>query len=140
MEKKSRIWFRKIWSRKKIISLGFGEFGLGVGKKSISFGKKYRFQKKVSVSENLVGKVSVSVSVKILVSSFSAAKHILHLFPFANVENQGLVSKNKAIAGQTAPLSSTHMSKKDDITRHIDDPTKMNKKYVHKKENSTFSQ
>ena len=43
------------------------------------------------------------------------------------------VSKNKAIAGQTGPLSSTHMSKKDDITRHIGDPTTMNKRYLHKK-------
>ena len=34
-EKKSQIWFRKIWCRKKSISFGFGEFGLR---------KKYRFR------------------------------------------------------------------------------------------------
>ena len=28
LEKKSHIWFRKIWSRKKSISFGFGEFSL----------------------------------------------------------------------------------------------------------------
>ena len=31
-----------------------------------------------------------------------------YLFSFAKVENQELVSKNKAIAGQTAPLLNTH--------------------------------
>ena len=87
----------------------------------------------VSVSENLVSEKSFGIGL-------SAARHVLDLFSFANVENQGLVSKNKAIAGQTAPLSSTHMSKKDDITRHIGDATTMNKKYVHKKKNSTISQ
>ena len=45
-EKKSRFWFRNIWSRKKSIGFGFGKFGI-------------------------IKKVLVSVSVKILVSSFS---------------------------------------------------------------------
>ena len=44
--KKSRYRFRKIWYRKKSLGIGFGKFGIGK-------------------------KVSVSVSVKILVSSFS---------------------------------------------------------------------
>ena len=50
--------------------------------------------------------------------------------------------KGWVLPGQTAPLSSTHMSKKDDITRHIGDPTTLNKIYVHlhkkKKKNSTI--
>ena len=57
--KKSRFWFLKIWSRKKVsvsvsekIGLGFGKFGIGK-------------------------KVLVSVSVKILVSSFSGWHIIL---------------------------------------------------------------
>ena len=43
------IGFRKIWYRKKSLGIGFGKFGIGK-------------------------KVSVSVSVKILVSSFSGVK------------------------------------------------------------------
>ena len=50
--KKSRFWFRKIWSQKKIMGFGYREFGL---EKRISFGK-FGIEKKVSVlvSENLV--------------------------------------------------------------------------------------
>ena len=48
-EKKSRFRFRKVWSRKKSLGFGFGKFGI-------------------------VKKVSVSVSIKILVSSFSGYK------------------------------------------------------------------
>ena len=46
--KKSRFWFRKIWSQKKIMGFGYREFGL---EKRISFGKfgiekkKFRFRK-----------------------------------------------------------------------------------------------
>ena len=47
-EKKSHIWFRNIWSRKKSISLGFGEFGLG---KKVS----------VSVLKNLVSEKSLGI-------------------------------------------------------------------------------
>ena len=81
LEKKSQFWFRKIWSRKKSIGVSFGEFGLG---------KKYGFRfrriwlgKKVSVSENLVSekksRLSISVSVNILVSSFSDYKGYGHI-------------------------------------------------------------
>ena len=48
-EKKSRYRFRKIWYRKKSLGIGFGKFGIGK-------------------------KVSVSVSVKFLVSSFSGPR------------------------------------------------------------------
>ena len=68
-EKKSRYQFRKIWYRKKSLGIGFGKFG--IGKKS-----RYRFWKiwyrKKSLGIGFGKKVSVSVSVKILVSSFSA--------------------------------------------------------------------
>ena len=50
-EKKYRYRFRKIWYRKKSLGIGFGKFGIGK-------------------------KVSVSVSVKFLVSSFSATQPI----------------------------------------------------------------
>ena len=49
--KKSRIRFRRIWSRKKSLGFGFRKFGIGK-------------------------KVSVSVSVNILVSSFSGLNQI----------------------------------------------------------------
>ena len=61
LEKKSQLWLRKIWYRKKSIGFGFGKFGLE--KKSLGFGfRKFGNGKKVSVL----------VSLKILVSSFSA--------------------------------------------------------------------
>ena len=90
LRKKSRLRFRKIWSKKKVLvsvlenlvsgkksqlqfwrnwsrkkSIGFGKFGLG---KKVS----------VSVLENLVSEKTVSVSVKILVSSFSGPKSTMH--------------------------------------------------------------
>ena len=66
--KKSRFWFRKIWSQKKSLGFGFREFGLGkkvlvlvsenlVLEKSLAFGfGKFGIGKKVLVlvSENLV--------------------------------------------------------------------------------------
>ena len=86
LRKKSRFRFRKIWSREK--SLGFGKIwsrkkvSVSVSENLVSE-EKYRFRfRKNLVSEKSLGfgfgkfgivkKVSVSVSVKILVSSFSA--------------------------------------------------------------------
>ena len=71
-----RYQFWRIWSRKKSLGFGFGEFGLGkkvsvsvsenlVSEKSLGFGfGKFGIRKKVSVSEKigLGKKVSVSVS------------------------------------------------------------------------------
>ena len=67
-------WFRRIWSWKKSLIFGFGKFGLGK-KVSVSVlenlvsGKKswFRFQTTLFREK----KVSVSVSLKILVLSFS---------------------------------------------------------------------
>ena len=68
--KKSRFWFRKIWSQKKIMGFGYREFGL---EKRISFGKFGIEKKSFALEKFGIGrKVSVLVSVKILVSSFSA--------------------------------------------------------------------
>ena len=73
LRKKSRFWFRKIWSRKKVL--------VSVSENLVS-DKKYRFRfRKIWSRKKSFGfgfgkfgigkKVSVSVSVKILVSSFS---------------------------------------------------------------------
>ena len=68
--KMSRFWFRKIWSQKKIMGFGYREFGL---EKRISFGKFGIEKKSFALEKFGIGrKVSVLVSVKILVSSFSA--------------------------------------------------------------------
>ena len=66
-EKKSRFWFRKIWSQKKIIGFGFRDL---VSEEKYWFRfQKIWSRKKVAVLENLV---SVSSSINILVSLFSA--------------------------------------------------------------------
>ena len=65
-EKKYRFRFRKIWYRKKSLGIGFRKFGIGKKSLGIGFGKF-----------GIVKKVSVSVSVKILVSSFSAHKVLI---------------------------------------------------------------
>ena len=69
--KKSRFWFRKIWSQKKSLGFGFGKFGIGK-------------------------KVSVSVSVKILVSSFSDEQFIFHKKGVSN-KPQNMCQKKLAL-------------------------------------------
>ena len=77
--KKSRFWFRKIWSQKKIMGFGYREFGL---EKRISFGKFGIEKKSFALEKFGIGrKVSVLVSVKILVSSFSGSL-VSQLFAF----------------------------------------------------------
>ena len=42
-EKKSRYWYRKIWSRKKSLGLGIGKFGLGKKVSVLVSEKKSRY-------------------------------------------------------------------------------------------------